>query len=430
MTTGLYRRRKKGKNGKLRDAGAYVIDMRIKQVPELAGIKQRLFKTTGVLPGHRNASTIVAEMKLMLKELIRERDAATLRRIQSNVLSLPSAYKQWKTGRIHLAEGQEDKRVVKLWQGYYERSPLADSTKTNRLAIVAALEAKEFLTAQTVVNELPEILKRIRRYYEGKKQAPAFNTIRIEVGAFLTKGLNMEPDSPFVRETMRVKPLPVRSRREHHPFYTPHECAAFCVDLLERQTTFNKLYIDSVLFMCLHGLRPEEFTERRFALDKETEHLRVFGTKNPNAARVVPMLWEFPSNDPPRIDTLNRMFQRMKSPVRCRDFRRTFAIWCELAGVPNSRLQAYMGHAPETVTQTYQSTVPKQTALDQDRALLVKWYQDELAKERQPRKKGTPATAYGVLMHMLGPSLGYERGSITAESGEGQPSRKTRIQKS
>ncbi|MBA4072587.1 MAG: hypothetical protein C0497_12245 [Gemmatimonas sp.] len=430
MTTGLYRRRKAGKNGKLRDAGAYVIDMRIKRVPELAGIKQRLFKTTGVFPGHRNASTIVAEMKLMIKELIRERDIVTLRKIQSNVLSLPSAYKQWKTGRIHLAEGQEDKRVVKLWRSYIEHAPLAESTKTNRLAIVSALEAKDFLTAQTVVNELPELLKKIRRHYEGKKQAPAFNTIRIEVGAFLTKGLNMEPDSRFVRDTLRATPLPVRSRREHHPFYSPHDCEAFCADLLLRKTALNRVYVESVLFMCLHGLRPEEFAEKRFAVDPKTEHLRIAGTKNPNAARVVPLLWEYPSNTTPKIDTLNRLFERMKSPVRCRDFRRTYSIWCELAGLPSSRVRAYMGHAPETVTQTYQSTVPKQTTLDLDRATLVKWYQDELAKERQPRKRGAPATAYGVLMHMLGPSLGYERWSIAAESSEDKPPQKSRVRKS
>ena len=415
MTTGLYRRRKAGKNGKLRDAGAYVIEMSIKQVRELAGLKRRLVRTTGVYPGQKNASTVVAEMKLMLKELIRERDLVTLRKIELKTLSLPSAYKQWKTGRIHLAEGHEDKRVLKLWRTYYERSPLAETTKTNRLAVVSALASKEFLTEQTVVNELPEALKRIRRYYEGKKQAPAFNTIRIELGAFLTKGLGMETDSPFVREAMRVKPIAVRSRREHHPFNTPHECADFCSGLLWRPTPHNKLYVDSVLFMCLHGLRPEEFAGKRFIIDPDTEHLRILGTKNPNAARVVPLLWEFPSGSPPRIDTLNRMFERMKSPVRCRDFRRTFAIWCELAGIPNSRVQAYMGHSPETVTETYQRTVPKQTTLDSDRTLLVNWYQNQLSKLPKQRKKGTPATAFGALMHTLGPYLGHSRGSLAAE---------------
>lgn len=117
MARGLYRRRKLGKSGKLRDTGAYIIDIKIKQVPELKGIKPpRIAKTTGVFPGDRNAETVVSEMKQMVKELIRERDAGTLRKIHSNALSLASAYKKWKTGRIHLAEGHEDKRVVKSWR--------------------------------------------------------------------------------------------------------------------------------------------------------------------------------------------------------------------------------------------------------------------------------------------------------------------------
>ncbi|MCX5761741.1 MAG: hypothetical protein NTW72_09585, partial [Gemmatimonadetes bacterium] len=78
MARGLYRRRKAAKNGKLRDAGAYIIDMRIKNAPEFAGMNLRLVKTTGVLPQSRNASAIVQEMKLMIKELIRDRDAKTL----------------------------------------------------------------------------------------------------------------------------------------------------------------------------------------------------------------------------------------------------------------------------------------------------------------------------------------------------------------
>lgn len=401
MSRGLYRRRKVDKSGKLRDAGAYVIDMRIKDVPEFAGMKLRLFKTTGVYPGQRNSAAIVSEMKLMVKELIRSRDAATLRKIQSGSLTLPSAYKRWREGRIHLAEEFADRRVVKEWLKYIDEAPLAQRTKANRRAIVAALQAKGLLTDKTVVNDLPDIAKRIHKRYAAAKQAAGFNTIMIEIGAFLTKGLGMDRTSQFVRDVLGVPRLKHETRRGRHPFLTPRECADFCVQLMRRPTPNARYFAESVLFMCMHGLRPDEFAGRRFGIDPETEHLRVRGTKNPNAKRVVPLSWEVPTFQPFAVDTLNAAFARMKSPVRCRDFRRTFSIWCIEAGIPQNRIAAYMGHAGQTVTQGYQTTIPRQTMLDNDRDALTEWYVKQLSQSPKTRKKVEPSSALRALMRAL-----------------------------
>lgn len=389
MTLGLYRRKKRGRNGKYSDTGAYVLDMRIKDVPDFAGIPTRLFKTTGVFPSQRNAATIVAEMKLMIKELISQRDAPTLKKIQDNKLSLASAYKKWKSGRIHLAEGYEDHRVLKLWREYYERGAHAKSTTANRLGIISSLVKKQLLTEQTVVNELPECLQHIRDHYESTKQASTFNTIRTELCAFLTKKLRMERDSLFVRDVLRTGPLKQGKQRDHHPFYSPAECTEFLASLQKRPTAHSKLYESSVVFMCLHGLRPDEFASRKFDIDPKTTHLRVRGTKNPNAMRVVPLMSQFRDTKMPKIGTLNSMFERVGSDVRCRDFRRTYAIWCEQAGIPQSRVQSYMGHGDRTVTQTYQRNVPKVATLSEDRERLQSWLRAQLAKPIKSSKKGT-----------------------------------------
>ena len=415
MTRGLYRRKKLGRRGKLLDAGAYVLDMRIKRVPQLAGLKPRLFKTTGVFPGMRNAETIVREMKLMIKELILNRDVSTLRRIQENKLSVASAYEAWKGGRIHLAQGYEDQPIAKLWRRYYQRAALAETTKVNRLAIIASLIAKKLMSEDSVINDLPVILPRIRHHYTLKKQAPAFNTIRIEVKAFLTNGLSMDSSSPLVRVVDNTSLMKPSRRRDHHPFFSPHECVEFCQQLRKRSTPHADLYVASVLFMCMHGLRPEEFAGKRFAVDEETEHLRILGTKNPNAERVVPYSWKFVSQSPPRIDTLNRTFERMKTKTRCRDFRRTFALWCEAAGIPNSRVEAYMGHAAQTVTQTYQQSVPKQMTLDADRITLRKWFEAELAKAPRKREQVAPLSAFRAMYTALSPSLGQKLERIRRE---------------
>lgn len=429
MARGLYRRRKAGPNGKLKDVGAWVIDMRIKDVPEFAGIPKRLSKSSGVFPGQRNGEQVYREMKLMIKELIRDRDAATLRRIQNGTLSLPSVYARWKEGRIHLAKEYADRRVVKEWNGYIAESGLRPSTKVNRKAIVSALVAKGLLTEQTVVNDLPERLRAIRKHYEKTGQSSAFNTIRIELGSFLSKGLGMESDSPFLRDVMRVKQMPVEATREHHPFYTPRECADFCHELLKRPTGHASRYVESVLFMCRHGLRPEEFAGRNFEVDDKTGHLRVRGTKNKNAIRLVPLLTELPSFDPPKIDTLNRMFERMGTPVRCRDFRRTYSIWCLVAQIPENRVRAYMGHSGGSVTHVYQKATPKQELLDADRELLRKWFEAEMKKAPKVRQTVSLSSGYKDMVQGSLPSLSKLQKAANRESKAVRKARRTEFPK-
>lgn len=424
MTRGLYYRRKADKTGKLRNAGAAVIDMRIKNVPEFAGMSLRISRTSGVFPGHRNAESIVREMKLMIKELIRERKVLTLRKIQDGTLTLPSAFKRWREGRIDLAEEFVDRRVVKEWLNYLKDAPLADKTKENRKAVVAALQAKGLLTDQTVVNELPAIVKKIHKHYAATKQADAFNTIMIELGAFLTKGLGMEKNSQFVTDIKRVPRLKKETKRDPHPFHTPRECAEFCAQLLKRPTPNARRYVESVLFMCKHGLRAGEFAGKRFLIDPETEHLRVRGTKNPNARRLVPLTQALPDFEPLPLDTLNRTFERMKSPVRCTDFRRTFSIWCLEAGIPENRIRAYMGHAGQNVTQGYQRTVPRQAMLDGDRDRLLVWYQKEMEKAPKPREKAAPPSALQEVIRTT--SLPFEtlQARALADASRRKPTKK------
>ena len=422
MTRGLYRRRKKGKGGKFRDAGSYVIDIRIKRVPELAGLKPRLVRTTEVPRDSRRAAEIVAEMKLMLKELQQQRDKKTLLRIQEGKLTLASAYKAWKQGRIQFAQAGEERRVVRDWLGYLDESGLAAKTKENRRYVVKGLMAKGFLTDQTTVNELPEIMQAVEKHYARTKQAMAFNQIRMEIRSFLIKGLGMDRESPFVHDVLRSRPMKPSDHRAEHPFNNPRECAAFCRKVMARPSPNGRIYAEAVMFMCLHGLRPEEFAGKRFRVDPETEHLRIDGTKNRRAKRVAPLCTALPDWDPPRIDTMNVAFTRMKSPVRCRDFRRTFSIWCLAAGIPENRIAAYMGHGFRTMTQRYQRTTPTQALLDEDRKRLRLWYEKELAAVPTPRSGEKPLSPFRQLVKAVSPSLAQLRAAAALEPHGPEPS--------
>src|SRR5262249_433762 len=142
---GVYRRWKRNrKTGRLEPAGSFVIDMRIPKalLTQFAGLKPRIMKSTEVFPATKNAVTIVHEMKLMVKELIRDRNAKTLKKLQKEQYSVATLYSKWKTGRLHLAEPHENKPLVKTWKEYLDRAVLSERTKTNRLAVISALLRK------------------------------------------------------------------------------------------------------------------------------------------------------------------------------------------------------------------------------------------------------------------------------------------------
>jgi integrase len=356
-------------------------------VTQFAGLKPRIMKSTEVFPDTKNAVTIVKEMKMMVKELIRERDAKTLKKLQQDQYSLSTLYAKWKTGRLHLAEPHENKPLVKTWREYLDRAVLAEKTRTNRHAVIAALVRKGLISDGDVLAHLPERLAAIRTHYQKAGAHPAFNTYRMEILTFLTKGLGFDDQSHLLHAVARVRTLPPQKRRPHHPFESPRDLAAFCEQILERDTEHAKLYVHSVQFMCMHGLRPDEFAFKRFGVEPKSGHLKINGTKNENADRLVPMHMDSPDFRPPKIDTLNRMFERMQVPVRCRDFRRTYAIWCERAGILQSNIRLYMGHGDTSVTHTYQRIIPSAAMLDADQAKLRKWMDAELKKPRTQREK-------------------------------------------
>jgi hypothetical protein len=393
-----FRTQARSPSGKLRAYGTLVLDMRLKKLEEFRGMSLRLKKATGIPASARNAVEIVKQMKLMIRELERKRDVKKLRAIQNGDLSLASAFVLWQEGRLDLAEEHGDKKVLKHWRAYINTANRREITRRNRLVIVAALENHGFISAKNVLNDLPSLLKRIRLHYKNAKQLVMFNTIRIELLSFLKEGLELDEESGVVRAVKKVPRFKKLVRRKHHPFLSPSDCADFCREVKNGKSVHKNHYANVILFACLHGVRPTELN--KIEIDPTTEHLKVVGTKNENADRVVPLLLspdQLPTN-PPKIDTLNRLFERMGSQVRVRDFRRTYSRWVEEAGISHLHYKVYLGHGSRTVTDLYQRADPDQSALDEDAKKLQVWFDKELKRTPTERQKPQPVSALGVHM--------------------------------
>jgi hypothetical protein len=375
-------------SGKLHAYGTLVLDMRLKKLKEFRGMSLRLKKATGIPASARNAVEIVKQMKLMIRELERKRDVMKLRAIQNGDLKLLSALVLWQEGRLDLAEAHGDKKILKHWRDYINTEIRREVTRRNRLVIVAALENHGFISGKNVLSELPSLLRKIHVHYKTQKQFVMFNTVRIELLLFLKKGLGLEDDSTLVLEIKKIPRLDVLEKRKHHPFLSPRDCRAFCSDVQSRKSVHAEQYVETILFLCLHGLRPTEL--EKIEIDPSTKHLKVTGTKNKNADRIVPLVVrpdELPAR-PPKIDTLNKLFERMGSPVRVRDFRRTYSRWTKESGISYLHYKVYLGHGNRSVTELYQEADPDQRALDEDADKLREWFEAELKKT--PTKRETP----------------------------------------
>jgi hypothetical protein len=94
--------------------------------------------------------------------------------------------------------------------------------------------------------------------------------------------------------------------------------------------------------------------------------------------RVIPLiLWLEPERR-----TLGNLQMRLvnlqpATVVRCRDFRRTSAVWYEQAGVPRSRYSYYLGHGPKDMTALYERRTPTKAEMDADRQALLTWIKQQ-----------------------------------------------------
>jgi hypothetical protein len=394
---GLYRQ-KKYIDGKLVHAGSFRVDVRtpFASCPRIA-------KLTGVFPGTPRAKERVSQIKEMLHDLVVSRDETTLLRIHRGELKLLDALHFWLQGRIALADSFQSEPLIARLEGYISSAVLRDTTKTRNRAIVAALMNKGLLQKDHTVRQIPEALRAIRRHYELSGNAAMFNNTRMMILAFLKKGLGYDNTSRIYLDVQAVEQLKLVRRRDHHPFLSPHDMLDLIARLRAKGSPAGQQYAHAVAFMCFHSLRPNEFTSGSFERDNATGHLRINGTKNPNAYRVVPMLNYF-HGAPPKLGTLNATLTRLvpPTPVRCRDFRRTYSVWCEAAGIPRSRYQRYLGHAVTDVTAIYQQTRPTRETLDEDQQRLLEWLREEMARPRATRKPQWSPSAGAFVSKLLG----------------------------
>jgi integrase len=377
-------------DGKRTEYGCYRI-----QVTTRFSECKRLQLTTSIFPDTKDKDKILLGMKKMLKELSRTGDKDRLIGLQNRSLKLIDVYTAWLDGRERLLVGNEGNNLLEELERYMKSGLHAEATIIRSRATIEAWKKYSLLNDKNLVRELPAILQKAYIYYGKHKKPDMFNNARQYFLGFIKSHLMHSTDSPIYSSVKKIEKLRVVKRKDHHPFSTPHDF----LDVIRTIQSYKylkierkNLYIDCITSMCFHPFRPSEFLELKWEKDKGTEHLMIRGTKTQQSQRVVPLMY-FPKIyysgkngiGAYRLSnvSLNRQLERLGLKVRTRDFRRTYSIWAEKAGIERSHLIRYLGHAGKTTTDIYQMRALTKNELTIDAEKLTNWIRAELVKGQQ-----------------------------------------------
>lgn len=204
----------------------------------------------------------------------------------------------------------------------------------------------------TTLRTFPAALKTLRVQMEDTPRG--FELYKNEVQAFLRDAVGTE--HPTYKAVTKIPGFGKRRREKGRP-----RSVAEIIGLL-RQRPDDRAYRECIVSMCVTGMGNKEYWVDGF--DVLADRVEIHGVKRRSRERVVPR-WA-PVHAPRLTD--RQMDYRLPEGVLLYDFRRTFARWCEEAGIIESNRAAYMGHGAKTMTQLYtMGEVPGQLQADGDK---------------------------------------------------------------
>ncbi len=188
--------------------------------------------------------------------------------------------------------------------------------------------------------DLRVALLRYRAGCEAANRGAMFNRVLATVRAFLRDIVTT--DHVLYHDVASLKGLPEPVKRPKRP-QNPEQARAI------REALGGD--IGSVWWaLCCTGMLPDEFFSGKWAVEDGRVHVK--GTKREARDRYVPLLTDVLPSAMTK-QQFERALRKSGLGVRPKDGRDSFALWCDLAGIPQGWKRALMGHQAENVTQEY-----------------------------------------------------------------------------
>ena len=209
------------------------------------------------------------------------------------------------------------------------------------------------------LGELGDVLLRYRAQCETQGKGAMFNRVKGMLLGFLRDTVTRQH---VLYQQCAAAPRLRESRKRFGDPQNPEQAATIRALLAEP--------IGSGWWaMCCTGMGPDEFFGGKWRY--EERRLHVLGTKRAARDRYVPVV-ETIERSPLTQEQFQRALKRSGLGVRPYDARRTFAHWCDLAGVPEIRRELYLGHAVRANLRTLYGAHESERFVEEDATRLKK----------------------------------------------------------
>jgi len=280
----------------------------------------RIARATGT-----NKARTFDAINAMLSALFETGRLDVLRRLRDAELHPMVAFSEWReTGTIRAQTGTWVRAMV----DWVEQAAVGSDARYSYRAQVKRLVAR-YPNAGT--DELPDLLRAQRLTL-----TPAsFRVLRTATLAFLRDTVGRRSEI-----YLGVKDVDLKRERTRAPTpFMVEEIAALPTDVFAEAVT-----------MFTTGMGAREYFSGKWAVEGDALHIR--GTKRAGRDRLVPLLLE------PILPRCQARWYRPKLKAAAPghvlyDLRRGYAHLLETAGVPPSRIKAYMGHGARVMTDSY-----------------------------------------------------------------------------
>ncbi len=291
--------------------------------------------------GFHDAS-MLPRLKEMLRTLYESGKADDLlRAVKSGRISLRQVWAVYRAGVWQrLPTPEHALPFGETFEAWRTKKP---SPTYRRFAAWAKAGLERVRTPATLA-DLREVCLLYRAACDAAKQGAMFNRTLATLRAFLRDTITTE--HAIAEQLAKLEALPEPVKRAKNP-QRPEEAAAIREALAVEQPGVATAWWT----LCCTGMLPDELCADKWAIEDGRVHIN--GTKREARDRLVPLL--DPATAPTTLtrQQLERALRASGLGVRPKDGRDSFALWCDLAGIPEGWKAALLGHAAGNVTRAY-----------------------------------------------------------------------------
>lgn len=325
--------------------------------------------------GTNDPATIKA-VKAMFETLVRKRHLEILKAIQAGKLSLLdalTAFEDQSLFGLDLTDRGNLYTTVYQWLEGYTKAGTA--SKANMKSCFKQLE--KLANSKTTVGDIPALLIRYKALCQKDGKNRAFSLAKNSCRAFLKDTLGVT--SPTYLAVAEIESLDTTPERKSTPI-PPKELAKLLKALPEDAA-------DMVRFMCLTGIESNIYWSNPAKWEKVEDYaIAIHGEKLKRKSnyrdRVVPMVFQ-PAQPTIPLKRFRAILAKASDTIIIRDFRATFADYCNESGVIFDHVVSYMGH-DRPMTLKYSTKPLRKEHLLKDAKLLKNYWETEVTS---PAKK-------------------------------------------